>query len=75
MNNCCICWLFTHTLRKFTVQEAKSPVKKSHQAVLHGGLNSGIKGLISDHRKRVWVLEIFSFAQLKNMKLKLCGKI
>jgi hypothetical protein len=30
---------------KFTVQKAKSPVKKSRQAVLRGGINSDVEGL------------------------------
>jgi hypothetical protein len=32
-------------LKKCTVQEAKFPVKKSRQAALCGGFNSGVKRL------------------------------
>jgi hypothetical protein len=49
MINWCISWFFTHTLTKYTVQEAKSPVKILSGSVAQRDLIPALKGSVEHY--------------------------
>jgi hypothetical protein len=52
MNNCCICWFFTHILTKCKAQETKSPVKISSGSVARKDLIPALSVNIGEDGRR-----------------------